>query len=124
MWRILVVEDSRTNMLLAIEILKSAGHIPLEAKTASAGIDIARRELPDAILMDIELPDMSGMEATQILKADPVTGNIPIVACTALAMKGDEQRMLDAGCDGYVSKPIRYKKFLAVMTELLQHRET
>lgn len=123
MWRVLVVEDSRTNMLLAVEVLKSAGHVPLEATTASAGIDIARRERPDAILMDIQLPDMSGIEATQILKADPVTGNIPIIACTALAMKGDEQRMLDAGCDGYVSKPIRYKKFLAVMSELLRRRQ-
>lgn len=125
MWRILIVEDSRTNMLLAVEVLASAGHIPLEAVTATAGIDIARREHPDAILMDIQLPGMNGIEATQILKADPATRNIPIIALTALAMKGDEQRMLEAGFDGYIAKPIHYKEFLAELeaTVLRLHGE-
>lgn len=115
MWRILVVEDSPTNMMLAVEVLRGAGHIPLEAVTATAGIDIARREHPDAILMDIQLPDMNGIEATRVLKADPTTRDIPIIAFTAFAMKGDEERMLEAGCDGYIAKPFHYKEFLAEM---------
>jgi two-component system cell cycle response regulator DivK len=119
----LIVEDSPTNMMLAVEVLASAGHIPLEAVTASAGIDLAHREHPDAILMDIQLPDMDGIEATRILKADPATRDIPIIAFTAFAMKGDEQRMLDAGCDGYIAKPIRYKEFLASMEAVVRrHR--
>lgn len=124
MWRILIVEDSATNMLLTTEILSSAGHTPLEATTATAGIDMARREHPDAILMDIHLPDMNGIEATRILKADPQTQDIPIIALTALAMKGDDQRMLEAGCDGYIAKPIHYKEFLATMTDVVRrHRD-
>jgi two-component system cell cycle response regulator DivK len=119
----LVVEDSPTNMMLAVEVLGSAGHVPIEAVTAAAGIDIARREHPDVILMDIQLPDMDGIEATRILKADPATRDIPIIAFTAFAMKGDEQRMLEAGCDGYIVKPIHYKEFLATMGEVVRrHR--
>ncbi|MBI2380533.1 MAG: response regulator [Gammaproteobacteria bacterium] len=121
MWRILVVEDSRTNMMLTVEVLKNAGHIPLEAVTASASFDIARRDRPDAILMDIQLPDMSGIEAARVLKSDPATSHIPIIALTALAMKGDAERMQGAGFDGYISKPFRYKKFLAEMTDVIQH---
>lgn len=122
MSRILIVEDSRTNMMLAVEILGSAGHIPLEAMTAAAGIEIARREQPDAILMDIQLPDMNGIEATRILKADPATRDIPIIAVTACAMKGDEQSMLEAGCDGYIAKPIRYEQFLAAIAAAVRRR--
>lgn len=120
MWRILIIEDSPTNMLLTVEILSSAGHIPLEATTAADGIDLARREHPDAILMDIHLPDMNGIEATHILKTDPQTQDIPVIALTALAMKGDDQRMLEAGCDGYIAKPIHYKEFLATMTAVVR----
>lgn len=124
MWRILIIEDSPTNMLLTVEILSSAGHIPLEATTAAAGIDLARRECPDAILMDIHLPDMNGIEATRILKSDPQTRDIPVIALTALAMKGDDQRMLEAGCDGYIAKPIHYKEFLTTMTAVVRRNRT
>ncbi|WP_372875065.1 response regulator [Pseudomonas sp.] len=113
MWRILVVEDSPTNMLLAVEILKFAGHTPIEAPTATEGIAIARSEHPDVILMDIQLPDMDGAAATQILKADPATCDIPIIALTASIRTGEDKSMREAGFDGCLGKPISYKEFLA-----------
>lgn len=113
MARILIIEDSPTNMMLSIAVLESAGHTLFQAERAAAGIEIARRERPDLILMDIQLPDMDGIEATRILKANPETQDIPIVALTAFTMKGDRARIMKAGCDGYIEKPIRYKDFLA-----------
>ena len=113
MWRILVVEDSPTNMLLAVEILTFAGHTALEAPTAAEGIAIARREHPDVILMDIHLPDMDGTEATQILKADPATCDIPIIALTASIGTGEGRTLRETGFDGCLGKPISYKAFLA-----------
>lgn len=119
MWRILIVEDSPTNMMLAVEILGSEGHALYQARDASEGIELAHRELPDVILMDIQLPDMDGLQATRILKADPATSHIPVVALTAFAMKEDEQRMREGGCDGYIQKPIRYKEFLALLEQIM-----
>ncbi len=113
MARILIIEDSPTNMMLSIAILESAGHTLYQADRAKAGIEIAHRERPELILMDIQLPDMDGIEATRILKADPETCAIPVIALTAFAMKGDRERILQAGCDGYIEKPINYKEFLA-----------
>ena len=113
MWRILVVEDSPTNMLLAVEILRFAGHIALEATTTSEGLAIARSEQPDVILMDIHLPDMDGIAATAILKADPATCAIPVIALTASIRTGEGKPMLEAGFDGCLSKPISYRDFLA-----------
>lgn len=122
MWRTLVIEDSPTNMMLTLTILESAGHAVLTAARAAEGIEIARREAPDVILMDIQLPDMDGLEATRILKADPATRSIPVIALTAFAMDGDRERMLDAGCDGYIAKPIRYKEFLAEVDAVARRR--
>lgn len=113
MWRILVVEDSPTNMLLTVEILGFAGHAALEATTAGEGIERARREHPDIILMDLHLPDMDGIEATRILKADPQTRDIPVIAITASVKAGEGKPLLDAGFDGYLGKPLSYKEFLA-----------
>lgn len=112
MARILVIEDSPTNMMLSVDLLEHAGHTVLQADRAGAGLEIAARELPDLILMDIQLPDMDGMSATRILKTAADTKNIPVIALTASAMKGDRERILEAGCDGYIEKPIRYKTFL------------
>ncbi|HVZ43652.1 MAG TPA: response regulator [Ramlibacter sp.] len=111
--RVLVIEDSPTNMTLCAIVLESAGHTVLKAETADSGIAIARSEGPDLILMDMLLPDMDGEAATRILKADAQTRTIPVIALTALAMKGDKERFLAAGCDGYVEKPLRYKALLA-----------
>ena len=119
---ILVIEDSPINMALTTAILENAGHSILQAETAAQGIDVARRRRPDLILMDVQLPDIDGLAATRILKADPHTRDVPVIALTAMAMKGDEDEALDAGCDGYVSKPIRYKELLAEMDRVLSRR--
>ena len=119
MARILIIEDSPTNMMLSVAVLESAGHTPLQAERAAAGIEIARREHPDLILMDIQLPDMDGMEATRILKAGADTQHIPIIALTAFAMKGDRERIMESGCDGYIEKPISYKEFLSEVDAIL-----
>jgi two-component system cell cycle response regulator DivK len=116
MAKILVVEDNPTNMRLVILLLQSAGHTVLSATDAEAGLTLARDEQPNLILMDIQLPGMDGLEATALLKRDSATSAIPVVALTALAMKGDEERIRAAGCDGYIAKPLAYRDFLAVIS--------
>ena len=110
---ILLVEDNETNMKLSLFLLESAKHTVLTATNAEAGLALAREQHPDLILMDIQLPGMDGLQATAQLKADEATREIPVLALTALAMKGDEERILAAGCDGYIAKPLDYKEFLA-----------
>ena len=112
MLRILIIEDSPVNMLLTVAILERAGHAAVRAETAAQGLTLARSVQPDLILMDIQLPDMDGLDATRVLRDDPRTCDIPIIALTAFAMKGDAELMRNAGCDGYVTKPIRYQEFL------------
>ena len=112
---ILIVEDNPTNMTLAVYVLESAGHVVLTATDAEAGLALARSKLPDLILMDIQLPGMDGLEATAHLKEGVTTRAIPVIALTALAMKGDEERIRAAGCDGYIAKPMNYKDFLATV---------
>lgn len=118
--KILVIEDNPTNMKFAADILRRSGYEVLQAADADAGIAIAREELPALILMDIQLPGMDGLTATRFLKGDEKTRHIKVIALTAFAMKGDEERMLAAGCDGYVSKPIRYKDFLQTVKSMLE----
>src|SRR4051812_42217095 len=115
MARILVVEDNPANMKLATFLLESAGHDVLPAVTAEAGLTLARTDQPNLILMDIQLPGMDGLQATALMKQDPSTSGIPVIALTALAMKGDEERIRAAGCDGYIAKPLAYKEFLATI---------
>ncbi|HYD63247.1 MAG TPA: response regulator [Noviherbaspirillum sp.] len=117
MARILIVEDNPTNMKLMVLVLSSAGHAVLQAVTAQQGIDLAMKERPDVVLMDMQLPDMDGVEATRILKSSPQTAHTPVVAVTASAMKGDKERMLEV-CDRYVEKPVEYKKLLGVIEEV------
>ena len=109
---VLVIEDNAANMTLATFLLESAGHTVLAASNAEAGLTLARDAQPALILMDIQLPGMDGLEATVLLKSDAATRDIPVIALTALAMKGDEERIFAAGCDGYIAKPMRYKDFL------------
>jgi two-component system cell cycle response regulator DivK len=113
MAKVLIVEDNPDNMTLAVFVLQSVGHIVISATDAEAGLSLARDEQPDLILMDIQLPGMDGLDATMRLKRDGATSAIPVVALTALAMKGDEERIRAAGCDGYVAKPVRYRELLA-----------
>jgi two-component system cell cycle response regulator DivK len=112
MARILIVEDNPDNMFLTVMLLQSAGHTVLSAVDAEAGLTLAREERPNLILMDIQLPGMDGLEATTLLKADEATRAIPVIALTALAMKGDEERIRAAGCDGYIAKPMGVQEFL------------
>ncbi|MEO8432786.1 MAG: response regulator [Acidobacteriota bacterium] len=119
MAKVLVVEDNAANMTLAVFLLHSAGHSVLSAPDAEAGLTLARDEQPNLILMDIQLPGMDGLEATALLKGDAATRGIPVIALTALAMKGDEERIRAAGCDGYIAKPIRYREFLATVAAQL-----
>jgi two-component system, cell cycle response regulator DivK len=117
--RVLIVEDNPVNMRLVVVLLQSAGHTVLSARDAEAALTLARDEQPDLILMDVQLPGMDGLEATALLKRDVATRAIPVIALTALAMKGDEERIRAAGCDGYIAKPMRYKEFLAAIATQL-----
>lgn len=119
MAKVLVVEDNLANMKLAVLLLETAGHTVLTAKDAEAGLILAREGQPDLILMDIQLPDMDGLEATALLKGADATRAIPVIALTALVMKGDEERIRAAGCDGYIAKPLSYREFLATIAERL-----
>jgi two-component system, cell cycle response regulator DivK len=112
---VLIVEDNPANMTLSVFLLQSAGHKVLKALDAETGLALAREEHPDLILMDIQLPGMDGLEATALLKSSEGTAKIPVIALTALAMKGDEERIRAAGCDGYIAKPMRYQEFLATI---------
>ena len=118
--KVLIVEDNAANMALAVFLLESAGHTVLTAIDAEAGLTLARAEQPDLILMDIQLPGMDGLEATAELKRNSATSAIPVIALTALAMKGDEARIRAAGCDGYIAKPMRYQEFLAAIKARLE----
>jgi two-component system cell cycle response regulator DivK len=116
MAKVLIVEDNPANMTLAVFLLESAGHAVLVARDAEAGLTLAREQRPDLILMDIQLPGMDGLEATMLLKREDATRAIPVIALTALAMKGDEERIRAAGCDGYIAKPLAYRDFLATIS--------
>jgi len=122
MAKVLVVEDNPANMTLATFLLESVGHSVLKATDAEVGLSLAASEQPDLILMDIQLPGMDGLRATGLLKADEKTRGIPVIALTALAMKGDEARIRAAGCDGYIAKPLAYKEFLTTIAEELSKR--
>ena len=123
MSKILIVEDNPANMTLAVFLLESAGHTVIKSSDAEAGVALARTEQPDLILMDIQLPGMDGLQATVLLKKDELTRGIPVIALTALVMKGDEERILAVGCDGYIAKPMRYREFLATVAQHLASAE-
>ncbi len=116
---ILIIEDNRANMKLATLLLANAGHAVLGAVDAESGLTLARSHSPDLILMDIQLPGMDGLTATALLKQDPATARIPVIALTALAMKEDQKRSQAAGCDGYIVKPLRYKELYEAIDALL-----
>ena len=119
MARILIVEDNAANMKLASLLVRNAGHSVLCAVDAETGLTLARQERPDLILMDVQLPGMDGLAATAILKRDPVTAAIPVIALTALAMKADEEKSQIAGCDAYIAKPLRYRELYEAINGLL-----
>jgi two-component system cell cycle response regulator DivK len=119
MARILIIEDNAMNMKLATLLLRSAGHTVLCAVDAETGLALARAQSLDLILMDIQLPGMDGLAATALLKQDPATSAIPIIALTAMAMKEDHEKTRVAGCDAYIVKPLRYQELYAAIDALL-----
>jgi two-component system cell cycle response regulator DivK len=119
MARVLIIEDNAANMKLAVLLLQNAGHAVMCATDAETGLTIARADQPDLILMDIQLPDMDGLAATALLKQDPVTTAIPVIALTAMAMKADQEKSQIAGCDAYIAKPLRYQELYAAIDTLL-----
>ena len=116
---ILVVEDEPKNLKLLRDLLQVSGYRTIEAADGKQGVELAKAEKPALILMDIEMPVMDGLEATRTLKADPMANGIPIVALTSYVMKGDEERIRAAGCDGYIAKPIDTREFLKKIREYL-----
>jgi two-component system cell cycle response regulator DivK len=120
MAEILIVEDNKANMRLARLLLLNAGHSVLWAADAETGLTLAREKQPALILMDIQLPGMDGLAATSLLKQDPNTAHIPVIALTAMAMKEDREKTRLAGCDAYIIKPLRYKELYQVIDTLLQ----
>jgi CheY-like chemotaxis protein len=118
--RILYIEDNRQNMRLVKKFLKMGGYEMIGVDNGLGGVTTAQEEMPDLILMDINLPDIDGIEATQRLKANEATARIPIIALTANAMHGDRERFLEAGCDDYLSKPVSKGDLLAKVGELLE----
>ena len=119
MARILVVDDDARNLRLARTALEQAGHEVLSAVGGAEAVDAALAHAPDLVLMDVQMPGMVGVSALRRLRAEPRTAAIKVVALTALAMKGDAERLLAEGFDGYLEKPIRYKKFLGEVERLL-----
>ena len=120
---ILIVEDDPLSLELFRDLLEASGYTTLEATDGRQGVELAKEKKPDLILMDIQLPVMDGLEAASILKADPATKNIPIIALTAYAMEEDEERALQAGSDGYLTKPIRIEEFLEEVAKYLGNEE-
>jgi len=117
--RILMVEDEPKNMKLLRDLLQNFGYETVEATDGEQGVDLTRSSKPDLILMDIGMPKLDGLQATRILKADASTRSIPVVALTAFAMSGDKERALEAGCDGYISKPVDVRGLLKTVEQLL-----
>jgi len=117
--KVLIVEDNPMNMRLIEMILKSKNYTLLKATDGEEALDIATREQPDLVLMDIRLPKVSGLEVARKLKKNAALSRIPIIALTAHAMKGDKEKAIEAGCDGYLSKPINTRQLPRLVAEML-----
>jgi two-component system, cell cycle response regulator DivK len=115
--RILVVEDNEKNMKLFRDVLVATGYRMLEATTGTEAVDMASEHMPDLVLMDIQLPDLDGVQALHRLRADVRTARIPVLALTAQAMHGDRERFLAAGFDGYLSKPVDVRELIGTVRE-------
>ena len=117
--RILIVEDNELNMKLLRDVLEAYGYETITTAEGMAGVALAIERRPDLILMDLQLPDISGYDAVGQLKRDPATRDIPVVAVTAFAMADDERKALASGCDGYVAKPISLRDFIGVVERFI-----
>lgn len=117
--KILIIEDNALNLELAADLLTVNGFVVYSTQTAEEGLRLARELLPDLVLMDLSLPGMDGLSATRNLKADPATHHLTVVGLTANAMRGDEKIALNAGCDGYLTKPIDTRTFVATVAKFI-----
>jgi two-component system cell cycle response regulator DivK len=116
---VLIVEDNELNMKLFHDLLEAHGYGTLQTREGMEAMRLARQHRPDLILMDIQLPEVSGLEVTRWIKDDPELKSIPVVAVTAFAMKGDEEKIRQGGCEDYVAKPISVVKFLETVKKFL-----
>jgi two-component system cell cycle response regulator DivK len=116
---VLIVEDNELNMKLFHDLLEAHGYQTVGTRNGIEALDLARKHRPDLIIMDIQLPEVSGLEVTKWLKDDPELKSIPVVAVTAFAMKGDEERIREGGCEAYLSKPISVGKFIETVRHFL-----
>jgi two-component system, cell cycle response regulator DivK len=116
---VLIVEDNELNMKLFHDVLDAHGYDTLQTRTGLEALALARKHHPDLILMDIQLPEVSGLEVTKWLKDDDALRDIPVVAVTAFAMKGDEERIRQGGCEAYISKPISVPMFLGTVRQFI-----
>lgn len=121
--RILYIEDNPQNMRLVRKMLHIGGYEMIEAVNGITGVAVAAREVPDLILMDINLPDIDGLEATMRIKQRPELRHIPIIALTANAMHGDRERFIAAGCDGYLAKPVTKNELLNTVQRFLNYTQ-
>ena len=117
--KVLIVEDNELNMKLFHDLLEAQGYETLETREGLAALSLAREHRPDLILMDIQLPEISGLEVTKWLKEDDDLSHIPVVEVTAFAMKGDEERIREGGCEAYISKPISVASFMRTVERFL-----
>lgn len=117
--KVMIVEDNELNMKLFRDLVEASGYQTVETRTGLGADELARANKPDLILMDIQLPEVSGMDVIRQLKADEGLKHIPIIAVTAFAMKGDEERIRASGCEDYMSKPISVPNFIAVIKKFL-----
>ena len=119
MKRVLVVEDNEANLYLIRFMLEKSGYEVIEAREGAVGVELAIKEKPALIIMDIQLPDIDGLEATKRIRASEADSDIPIIALTSFAMVGDRERALAAGCTGYIEKPINPETFIAEIQKYL-----
>jgi two-component system cell cycle response regulator DivK len=117
--KILVVEDNLMNLELVSDLLEAHGYQVLQAETGRKALELAGKELPDLVLMDIQLPEMDGLEVTRLMKENERTRHIKVIALTAHAMRGDEERAREAGCSGYIAKPINTREFAGMIKDYL-----
>lgn len=121
--KVLIVEDNELNMKLFHDLLEAHGVETVETRDGKNVLELARQHKPDLILMDIQLPEISGLDVTKMLKEDEELKSIPVIAVTAFAMKGDEQKIREGGCEDYISKPISVGHFLEVIQKYIQTKD-
>jgi CheY-like chemotaxis protein len=118
--KVLIIDDDEKSRKLLRIMIRGLGYETIEAEDGEQGVRLAREKMPDLILMDMRMPVMDGIEAAKLLKVDPLTSDIPIIATTASAIKGDRERiMLEAGCNGYMSKPIDVRSFMEIVKKYM-----